>query len=264
MLIVNNGVPKSGSTWVQRIVRLVADPTFPGPEWCNDATNPMVRPEKLEAYVDGGEWIAGRTLIKQHLAFTADVAFLNQPGIRVLVTYRDLPDSVVSWFHHQARLGKADSGSFEQWLQGSGRNFAVRAIRHRESWRGVDNALLLRYEGMLLDAPAAVAQIMQFIDLPANDALAASVAGKTQARLDPGSPLNDGRHIRTAGRSVAREELPAAYHQELVELQAATDTGTLDDRLLDDFVKSGRRLRNKQRRPEPWNSATIGAQVSEA
>ena len=47
MLIPNNGVPKSGSTWIQKILCQLLDPAFPSENWRNSWFNPSVDPERL-------------------------------------------------------------------------------------------------------------------------------------------------------------------------------------------------------------------------
>lgn len=240
MLIINNGVPKTGSTWIQRIVRTIARPGFPAGKWRSPSTNPSVKEELLKAYVDSGEWAEGYTLIKQHIPYSDALSYLAAEGIRVLVTYRDLPDAVVSWFHHCERQGKTRRGDIGAWLQGSGRNFAARSVRHRESWRGQPNARLIRYEDMLADAPGEIHRIMGFLGHPGTPDLAQAVARKTQVTLPPDAPLREGHHIRTGGRKVAQDELPEDFYRELVELQRATEDGRGSEEVLAAFIAAGK------------------------
>ncbi|MBM1222453.1 sulfotransferase domain-containing protein [Ponticoccus sp. SC2-23] len=229
MLIINNGVPKSGSTWMQTILRNHIDPQYPSETWANGWMNPSVDHEKLEGYIASGEWRTGPTLLKLHLTFTPEFAFLDRPEVRIVVSYRNLPDSVVSWFHHQKRQGEVSEDQKQTWLEGAGRRYALRAAHHRLSWQGRPNAILIRYEDMLQDAAPHILNVMEFVGVPCTALQAARLAEDTQVRVNSKAALREGQHVRTGGLSVARDELPPHIHAELEELQTQLEAGSLDD-----------------------------------
>lgn len=219
MLIINNGVPKSGSTWVQNILVRGLDPAFPTEKWRNSWVNPSVDHANLRAYVESGEWCAAATLIKMHFDFRDEHDYLLRDDIRIVVSYRNIPDSVVSWFHHDVRMGRTSPEHKRAWMERRGRAFAERALKHRLSWKNRPGTLLVRYEDMLADAVSGVGTIFTFIGQEKTRDECVAIAQMTQVRLKPDEPLRDGRHVRTAGRSVARDELPEHLYDEFTRME---------------------------------------------
>ncbi|CUH51525.1 sulfotransferase domain-containing protein [Shimia marina] len=226
MLILNNGVPKSGSTWMQNILRNYLSPAYPSEKWANDWKNPSVDPDKLEGYVASGEWKEGTTLLKTHIEYSEGYKFLVADDIKVVVTYRKLTDSVVSWFHHQLRMNKTSSEDKLNWLDTKGRQFALRAVRHRLSWQDQPNALMVNYESMVQDAVPLIEEVTKFIGSPCSLFDAINLVEKTQVRISSKKSLQEGQHVRTGGLSVAKEELPEAYLKELEALQEVVEAGS--------------------------------------
>lgn len=219
MLIINNGVPKSGSTWVQRILVQGLDPNFPDKKWRNFWKNPSIDPVDLPAYIKSGEWEEIPTLIKMHFAYNLEYKSLIRDGIKIIVSHRNIPDSVVSWFHHQVRMGKTTLDQRQAWLETRGREFARRAVNHRLSWSNKSGAYLIRYENMLYSAPAEIERLFSYIGHKKTPEECSELARKTEVKLDANAPLREGKHVRTAGRSVAKDELPEELYNEFCEME---------------------------------------------
>lgn len=223
MFIVNNGAPKSGSTWVQKIIKLGISPNFPRKKWRNQWNSRSVPKERLEAYFQSDEWRDAPTLIKMHFASSPDFAFLDNKDARVIVSYRNLPDSVNSFFYHQIRMDKTTPDQKEEWLRTSGIKFAKELQEYRRSWVQKDYVLLLKFEDMVLDAPAHIKKILHFLDQPCDDEICEMLAEKTQVKIKKGDPFPVKKHVRTAGRSVAREEIPKDVFATLTEMEKALE-----------------------------------------
>lgn len=224
MLIVNNGVRKSGTAWVQRVVDILAKPAYPSEYWRNGWANPSVDPDRLQAYVASGEWRPGPCLVKLHLANDPGFLHLHKGEVRVLVSWRDLPDAVVAVFHEQAAAGlipAADSAEGRQrWFAGSGMTFARTALLHRISWRGYPNALLLRYADMLADPATALARIAAHIAHPVSAERAAALAARTAGVLTQGAhPGPDGSG--PAWARLTADDLPADIRAMLTQMDRA-------------------------------------------
>ncbi len=220
MLIINNGVPKSGSTWVQRILEKGLNPAYPDKKWRNSWKNPSIDPTDLKAYVESGEWKGEQpVLIKMHITYGPEYDFIFQEGIKTVVSYRNIPDSVVSWFHHQVRHEKTTLERRKPWCNSTGRQFALRAVAHRLSWAGKPNVLPMKYEEMISNAPQQISRLFNGLELPLSEAKYEEIARETQVKLSTGEAPRDGMHVRTAGRSTAHEELPPHIFKELTELQ---------------------------------------------
>ena len=154
-----------------------------------------------------------------HFADSPDFAFLDNKDARVIVSYRNLPDSVISFFHHQIRMEKTTPDQKDKWLRTRGIRFAKDLQEYRRSWAQKDYVLLLKYEDMVLDAPAHIKKILQFLDQPCDDGICETLTEKTQVKIKKDGPLPVKKHVRTAGRSVARKEIPNDVFNTLTEME---------------------------------------------
>jgi hypothetical protein len=220
MLIINNGVPKSGSTWIQSILRETLSPSYPDKKWLNSWKNPSIEPEKLRDYIESGEWKGPRpVLIKMHIPCSSKFDYLLQDGIKVIVSNRNIPDSVLSWFHHQVREGKVNKDHLKPWCESSGRKFALAAIRHSLSWAAQPGTIMVRYEEMVSDAGWQIGKLLEQLGFPITEERRGKVAFATQVIMSENAPPRDGMHVRTAGQSKALQELPKAIYNEFLETE---------------------------------------------
>ncbi|MCC5996956.1 MAG: sulfotransferase domain-containing protein [Oceanicaulis sp.] len=238
MLIINNGIPKSGSTWVQRIIRYGMQPARPSQVWQKDIISPSIKDDDIAGYYASGEWRGRDVLLKHHLIYNDNLSFISDYQIRVIVSFRDLPDSVISWFHHNVRLGNTSLEDKSRWLETSGRAFAVRVLKYRRSWEGKPNTLMIRYEDLLADPKSGITTILEFLGEEAGEELVDVLHNATKAGVKPDGPLHEGKHIRTGGRRVARDELPGHFYDELLDLQAQFESGSLTPEVLSQFKSS--------------------------
>ncbi len=221
MLILNNGVPKSGSTWVQQIVSEMVDPELPAKKWLNDWINPSIPADKLSEYVSSEEWNKSSlyVLIKLHVYWQTGMEYLLRDGIKIIVSFRNIPDSVLSRYHHQVHYNKPEPERMRDWLETEGVKYARRMIQHRNSWSNTPGVLFLRYESLLSDTEQNISKIAKFLEVDCSDPLRKEIARRTS--VDPKKyeqPQND-QHIRTAGRSRARIELPKDIYEALVRME---------------------------------------------
>lgn len=214
---------------MQNILRRHLDPGYPSEKWANDWKNPSVDPDKLKGYFESGEWKEQTTLLKTHIENGEQFDFLKAPDVRIIVTYRNLTDSVLSWFHHQKRMGKTSLEDKANWLETKGRHFALRAVRHRLSWENHPNALLVKYEDMVADAVPLIEQATKFVGKPCTLFDAINLVEKTQVKVKDKKSLQEGQHVRTGGLSVAKVELPEEYYLELEALQEIVSSGKFDE-----------------------------------
>lgn len=223
MLILNNGAPKSGSTWMQTILREALTPDFPDSKWRNDWINPSVDPARLGAFIASSEWHNNDVLVKLHVTASKDMAFLQRDDVRVIVTVRNAPDSVLSWFHHQIRLGKASLNTKNNWFETTGLRFADRLREHRLSWALEPNAILIRYEDLLTHPVRELHDIMVHLGKEISMDSLQQVVNRTLVKRAPNEPPHEGQHIRTAGISVADKEIPPEILQQLKTHESETE-----------------------------------------
>jgi hypothetical protein len=227
MLILNNGVPKSGTTWIQKILISTLEPEFPSESWANHWINPSVDPSRLEDYFRSLEWQGKLTLLKTHILFSEQYKFLLHPEVKVIVSHRGLPDSVLSYYHHQRRLNHESTlgKSKDDWLEHEGRRFAMHAIEFKRSWSSVENALLIGYEDMLKNPAKNIMSIMNFLNVDCSEDEADDIADKTKITKIQLRQIDDNSHVRTAGMSMATRELSPSLYKDLLALQALADSG---------------------------------------
>jgi len=241
MLILNNGAPKSGTTWIQSILRSVPEVSFPDPKWQNGNKNPSIARDRISEYFQSDEWRKNNVLVKMHEKYDDDLSFIADPEIRVVITYRNLPDSVVSWYHHQLRLGKTTADQKNDWLESEGRRYCVRIISQRLSWIDKPNTLLMRYEDMIADPATKIFDLLAFCGLPVSHKIASEMAQKTRKGPFSADKLRDGKHVRTGGVSVASTELPAEFLKSLLDLEDLVSSGLFDEKVASRFLKEGKK-----------------------
>jgi len=221
MLVLNNGVPKSGSTWVIKILRELISPVAPDRRWQREDWNSVsIHPDRLEAFIDSGEWQKKPVMLKTHIAYEPKYEFLLRPEVRVIVTYRNLPDSMLSMYHHQVRKKRTEL-SMEDWLVERGERFSQFLTNYRNSWSQHDDVLMIPYENMVDQAPAEIRKMARFLGLKLSEKRFAEIAEKTQVRLKPGEAPREGKHSRTGGQSRARLELPPKYYELFAKMEAS-------------------------------------------
>lgn len=213
MLILNNGVQKSGSSLVQGIVTKMVQPAYPSEKWRNGWRNPSVDANRLEDYVLSGEWkTSPYTLIKMHIAYSKKLDFLIAPRIRVIVSQRNIPDCVLSMFHHELRFNKVSGDDKNSWMMSEGVKFANHIIRYTNAWRQIKGVLFINYETLVTEPTGEVARIAAFLGKEFSDEEATEVARTTIVRLRADEAPRNGEHVRTGTISRASEEMePKAY-----------------------------------------------------
>lgn len=122
MLIVSNGAFKSGSTWLDRLVRHIVRPTqipdrFQNPNWVNQS----VAPNLVEQFLSGVDATEIDYVSKNHVRDgQVRQLLLSYEHVRVVNITRDLRDVLVSAYYHDRREGRANGGIAAYW-QGLGK-----------------------------------------------------------------------------------------------------------------------------------------------
>ena len=126
---------------------------------------------------------------------------------------------VVSYFHYKVKRGKVRPEERQEWLYSEGVKFAKRVIEHKKSWRGVENAYLLSYEDLLQNTTVEIARIFQFLGIEKSIDECERLGNLTRVNLKSGEKPREGKHIRTAGKSRAKEELPPDLFRKFSKMQ---------------------------------------------
>lgn len=162
--------PKSGNTWTRFLLGTAASGADGSVDFTNiERTVPDINLIGLAQLAQ----IPGPRYIKSHASFDP-----RYP--KVIYIVRNPLDIVVSYFHHNRKMGAlpldasmdsfipnflSDPLPYGTWAQNTG------------SWLGAMEGnpqfLLLRYEDMLTDTPAALGQILRFCGLPVDESVIA-------------------------------------------------------------------------------------------
>ena len=180
--------PKSGTTWIQQIVKLIISKGFDDNMMLEESV-PWV-----EAFNENFEFMPCRhrdidnypspRAFKSQFPYELMPCGLpsNTPG-RYIYVARNPKDVAVSLYHHYRRLPVFASNDwdkfFEMFLKGDvefGYYFS-----HVLSWwthRDDPNVLFIRYEDMKRDLPASISKIASFIDYEIDEKVIDTIADK--------------------------------------------------------------------------------------
>tara|TARA_R110000868_G_scaffold43693_4_gene146721 strand:- start:2037 stop:2720 length:684 start_codon:yes stop_codon:yes gene_type:complete len=216
MLIINNGVPKSGSSWIQTVLTRLYGLTGPSdPKWLRPWTNPSIDDAKLSGYLATGESSSRNVILKAHYRPKPELKKLfNHHGVKLLVSYRNMPDTIVSLYHHEKKHKKLDM-SLAKWLA-SGGDIALRDyLSIRTGWQ--DMSLMIPFEEARNDPALWAARIGEFIEVPPQQPVQKFCAQTLSRRTQ----VAESKHIRTGGAGAANE-LPDYWRKVIEEIEAET------------------------------------------
>lgn len=224
MLVVNNGVPKSGSTLVQKVLLMTEQfapdiGKFQNPLWRNISVEKEIIPE----FLDGYEYHNINTCIKMHIDPEV-FARRNDPHIKLLTSYRNLKDSIVSRGHHLKRLknqGKENhSYSLEEYFSNpkyyanTARKFGLHYLKSKQS-----NSFMIKYEDLISNKKESILRgIYSYIGIDVSEQRIQKIIDSTDPGIKNRSDLAENKHIRTGGISVSRIELPEYTYSQLDKL----------------------------------------------
>jgi hypothetical protein len=165
--------PKAGTTWMQQILhqlRTEGDVSFTS---IYDAVPWLELPRENVPWRDT---LAHYESIANPRVFKTHCSYAQTPGAdaaRIILTVRDPRDCCVSFFHHLNGMnlellpGMPASMQFDDMQQCVDRFLSFGAwYRNVLSWwphRNDDNLLMLRYQDLIADLPAAIDRIVAFL-----------------------------------------------------------------------------------------------------
>jgi len=173
MLVVSNGVIKSGSSWLMLIAQRLIDVDelpegFQDPAWSNSA----LKRDLLKDFLTEGHAYRNNYLVKNHFAVPGERnAMLFYPWCKVIMTFRDVRDSVVSrYFHHMRAEEVPSEGTFHEFFWApeppNGRQTLEYLAQYASTWNVEDESLWkVRYEDLHADVGSAVRSLATFLDV---------------------------------------------------------------------------------------------------
>lgn len=223
MLVIANGAPKGGSTWIYYLAREL--PGFaPVPDDLRDPafSNASVHIDKVEELLARG----GDHYSKNHWSGEdRHRRLLERDDVRMLNVVRDLRDVVVSFYHHMVRGGLTEA-AFPEWFETSGLRHARRYIAYQTFWHSAPpEPLLVSYDSLRERPRETMAAIARHAGVEPTDALldamARTDARHPDSRIEP-HKIGPGRFFRRAISGDWREHMDAAMAARLEALERET------------------------------------------
>lgn len=172
MLIVCNGAPKSGSTWLYNIVARLRPGAWPDATFLTRSKkHPTIRPDAVADFLATGAFRSADVITKTHYGnpATRDL-LLASPHTLVLDMERGLRDVLVSSYYDSCRRD-GFVGSFGDYYWFEGRTLADYLMRYHRVWdNGHPQVFRTTFEALKTDFVGEARRIAEFLGVPASDA----------------------------------------------------------------------------------------------
>jgi hypothetical protein len=233
LLVLTSGVPRSGTSWLDRIARALirctgtslSSASFEGGRDDDFPTNAPGDPEelRLRKFVATGRV---RHAAKTHFLSSAPS---DRGDVRLLYAWRDPRDVVLStcWY--------ALAGPAAEAFGGMGQAEAFEAVTNMvlpplaRSLRGAvdapESTLLVRYAALVSDAEGEIGRIARHLGIDASGSLIAALADALSFRVESGRPAGDEDRS-----SYFRKGVIGGWEDDLPEAQRAQIDAALPDR----------------------------------
>ncbi|MEM9166188.1 MAG: sulfotransferase domain-containing protein [Planctomycetota bacterium] len=222
MLLIFNGAPKGGSTWLLQIVTsLGIHARIPKGYQQEGWANSSLADDRVQPFLNEVDIETGQYCCKQHwFGEQWHRELLEIPHVRVLNIIRDLRDVVVSRYFHDMRLGIVEDGvSIEHyWGHHNGRGRAKRYIDYHLFWHDHERdrePWLASYERLHDDFYAEVQALLKHIGLDDLGDEAIHRAHRATSLANRPSESGDGKFFRKGIVGDWKNHLPAWIVDEL-------------------------------------------------
>jgi hypothetical protein len=172
MLVVLNGAPKGGSTWLVLIVQAmklfqrIADEYQDG-QWSNSS----ICEERLANFIDRVDYQEQNYFCKQHWFNENKIAELDLlaiPNVKIVNIIRDIRDVLVSRYFHDLRLNATKADNIEDYYVAIGKKNMQQYMQYHISWHSNRQALqpfLCSYERLHLNFAEQVQELVAYLGL---------------------------------------------------------------------------------------------------
>ncbi len=198
MLVVANGAPKSGSTWLFNIIQRMNEFSDVPEEFLLDRENPNseIVYERLSEFLEDVDFSGTDYLLKNHFGkIEQRDAILGAQDTLVVNIKRDLKDAIVSAYYYNMKLSNKRR-SFENFYWREGRYLADNLKRYHQTWESYPSSrvLLVSYERLKAEPVVEVMGIGRFLGLnttkaAAEQALNATSMEKLREKYDDGGEI---------------------------------------------------------------------------
>lgn len=199
MLIVSNGAPKSGSTWLYNIVDRLSEFQWPDRKYLTDSKNhPTIRPDALQAFLQAEDLTSSNLITKTHYGNVRQRdLLLSHPSTRVLDMTRDLYDVIVSTYYDACRR-EGFTGDFKRFYWLEGRSLAEYLIKYHQLWGdGHPQVFVTSFEALKTDFSNEVRRIADFLGVPVAEDRIARIESETSMDALREQYKHDPQHAAT-------------------------------------------------------------------
>lgn len=183
MLVIANGAPKSGSTWLFNIVQNIHQFSDVADEYLLDRSNPNseIIYEKLEDFLANVDHTNNDYVLKNHFGQASQRdAILGSSDALVINIKRDLKDAIVSGYYYNMKMS-GKKRTFDNYYWAEGRFLADHIRRYHRVWeeKPSSRVLLVSYERMKQNTVTEVIGIARFLGFKLSEAEAEAVIQAT-------------------------------------------------------------------------------------
>lgn len=171
MLVIANGAPKSGSTWLYNILEALHDfePIPAEFKLDPDNVNPEIQYDRLEDFLKTLDYAEKDYVIKNHFGKPEHRdLILKFDNVYVLDIDRSVRDVVVSGYYYKmGKLTPEQRENFEYYYWREGRYLADLVRSYHQVWKAApsDRALTVSYENLKTSFDIEAQKIGQFLGL---------------------------------------------------------------------------------------------------
>ncbi len=171
MLVILNGAPKGGSTWLVQIVNGMKifekiPQKFQDANW----VNPSIALDKLEDMLNSCNFKSNQFYCKQHWYGELKLKkLLNNPHIRMANIIRDIRDVLVSRYFHDLRIGQTTEHHIDRYYWDKGRYNMKEYMDYHIFWHDGENSqvqpFLCSYERLHYDLNSQVSELVDYLEI---------------------------------------------------------------------------------------------------
>lgn len=215
MLVVNNGAAKSGTTWVQKMLTRITPHKPIAKKWRRlDWDTPSIHPDNLKRFLDTTDFASETYLFKAH--YHPELSpILVRENVVIINCARSIPDMVLSFYHHQKRLGKT-ALTLNEWVERHGLEVANTRLKYLAGW--APYCPTMHFELMYSDPEASALRLAEIVKSPLSEDEIREAGRGTQNTPEKG--VREGHHVRTGKPGASREELEPAMYRALEAFDA--------------------------------------------
>ena len=252
MLVVNNGVMKSGSVLLGQILMQTGEFVRDIGQFQNTRWNAVsVEKDRISEFLDGYNFRDSNVCLKMHCDEGPFVQ-RNDPNIKVITTFRNLKDSVVSYGHHKLKPHKnTDDRPVEYWTKDyfadpkrfgkTAYKFGLHYLRSRQY-----GSFMINFQDLAVDnKEKTMNEVYRHLGLSVSRETIEQIIENTNPKIKSKDDYKEGSHVRTGGISAAKDELPEMTYSQLDKLDKylfSANTDIKEWRKICNDVISGKRL----------------------